>query len=430
MDTGNHSDAIWVSGYTTSSGVHVSGHWRTRNQPTRSPNAPATATSERASAPTATPGPVARRATPASECPGKVQAGLAELARRREASQSAGRPVLTDSTSTEPAPAAQGEADGQKRCHVCGQYSTAGHTCPGPAADYAGLNRDERLEAMKADLDEAVQTVMESGQLDTWLEAMASNGLTRWSASNRMLAMMQMNARDKSVDGLHLMGFKQWKNYDRSVTKGAQAVWILAPVTKTFTDEDDDGTEIKRRQVVGFKAVPVFDVSDTAGEPMPTSPVAAIDGHATPGTLVGLQDRVTAAGYQYQETTIADCNPETGAGAFGYTDPKNKTIVVDSRLSEADKVSTLSHELGHVHCGHVEAGMDAYRMHRGRMETEAEITSYLVNRSRGMPKHQADARAPAYIAAWSKGDRRTMREAMTTAVAASTTILEGQWPHT
>lgn len=128
---------------------------------------------------------------------------------------------------------------------------------------------------MKADLDEAVQTVMESGQLDTWLEAMASNGLTRWSASNRMLAMMQMNARGKSVDGLHLMGFKQWKNYDRSVTKGAQAVWILAPVTKTFTDEDDDGTEIKRRQVVGFKPVPVFDVSDTDGEPMPPSPVAA-----------------------------------------------------------------------------------------------------------------------------------------------------------
>src|SRR5699024_9865146 len=219
-----------------------------------------------------------------------------------------------------------------------------------------------------------------------------------------------------------------WKNYDRSVTKGAQAVWILAPVTKTFTDEDDDGTEIKRRQVVGFKPVPVFDVSDTEGKPMPPSPVAAIDGHATGGTLVGLQDRATAAGYQYQEATIADCDPETGTGTFGYTDPGNKTIVVDSRLSEADKVSPLSHELGHIHCGHAEAGMDVYRMHRGRLETEAEITSYLVNRSRGMPKQQADARAPGYIAAWSKSDPQILRTAMDTAVAASTKILDGPWP--
>ena len=63
-------------------------------------------------------------------------------------------------------------------------------------------------------------------------------------------------------------GFRQWKEVDRHVTKGARCFYILGPSVKTFTDTDDTGTEVKRQALVGFHAIPVFRAEDTDGEPL------------------------------------------------------------------------------------------------------------------------------------------------------------------
>ena len=47
-----------------------------------------------------------------------------------------------------------------------------------------------------------------------------------------------------------------------------------------------------------------------------------------------------------------------------------------------------------MHCGHVDADYQEYVRHRGRMETEAEMTAYMVNRSRGMSRHVAEGVLP------------------------------------
>ena len=62
------------------------------------------------------------------------------------------------------------------------------------------------------------------------------------------------------------------------------------------------------------------------------------------------------------------------------------------------------------------------------METEAEMTAYLVNRSRGMAASDAASFSPGYIAGWSKGDPKVMHAAMDTAVRAYNKIMEGSWP--
>lgn len=412
------AEQVWVEGYTTSRGVHVEGHFRRRT-----PNGVGSGSED-------SPGSAGGGA-PDRPNVGHLQGPAAGPAPAGDTSvQRPGRPGTLERL---PAAGEEPDDEGRRRCSMCGQYAGPGHQCPArpdglPDADYAGLGGPERVDKMLADLDESVRAIVESGQLQGWLDAMASNGLNRWSANNRLLAVMQLYQRGEPLDEVHLMGFRQWGELDRQVNKGAKAVWILAPVTRKFTRTDSDGEETEERRVVAFKAVPVFNVGDTHGKPLPGAPLTVSAGEATPGTVEGLQDRVGRAGYSYSEEEILGCQPDTGKGTLGFTEPTTKRIVVDSRLSSAMKASTLAHELGHVHCGHVAAALGEYGRHRGRMETEAEITAYLVNRSRGMSQAQVDAFSPGYIAGWSKGDPAVMRGAVDTAVKAYNKIMEGAWP--
>lgn len=327
---------------------------------------------------------------------------------------------------------------GAVKCDTCGQFMGAGHSCPDrlnqaidargqvaglPEAKYGDLKGDERVKAMVADLEQSVQAIVDSGQLNDWLSAMASNGMSRWSANNRLLAMVQMWQRGGDLNGLHLMGFRQWEKLNRKVTKGAKAIWILAPITRKVIEDDEE-----THRVVGFKGVPVFDVSDTSGDPLPGPPLTPVPGEATPGTLQGLRERVATAGYSYEEVEIPDCRPGTGEGTLGYTDPKTKKIVVDGRLSNAQKASTIAHELGHVHCGHVDGAYSEYQQHRGKFETEAEAAAFLTMSARGASKAQVGAFSPGYIAAWSKGEATVLRGALDKAVKAHNKIMEGEWP--
>lgn len=431
------SEQVWVEGYTTRSGVQVEGHFRRRGR--HHPCGDGTTAISQSEASAAK----GRSEALARPGPGEGSTGGSAVALREHPSRAvvrsgstSGGTRLRSSTATGVAAVEGGQeaaGQGQRRCGMCGEFAGDDHQCPArpkglPDADYAGMGGQERVEKMLADLDESVRVIVESGQLQGWLDAMASNGLNRWSANNRLLAVTQLYQRGESLENLHLMGFRQWANMDRQVNKGAKAVWILAPVTKRFTQTDSNGVETDEVRVVAFKGVPVFNISDTHGKPLPGALVTPSAGEATPGTVEGLQERVGRAGFSYSEEEIPGCQPATGMGTLGYTEPETKRIVVDRRLGSPMKASTIAHELAHVHCGHVAAQPGEYRRHRGRMETEAEITAYLVNRSRGMSKGQVDAFSPGYIAGWSKGDPSVMRGAIDVAVKAHSKIMEGEWP--
>lgn len=325
-----------------------------------------------------------------------------------------------------------GGGDG-RRCAECGQFGAGQeHRCPVPgglpAGEYGGLKGEDRTKAMLADLQGAVAAIVESGQLRRWLDAMSSNGLHRWSMNNRLLALMQLVQRGEAIEDAHLMGFRQWEGLNRRVRKGEKAVWILAPMTRKIIEEDGSGRREERVIVTGFRGVPVFNISQTDGDPLPASPVVAPAGDATPGTWDGLRSRVAKAGYRYQEEEIPGCNPVTGSGTLGYTTlGEPKEVVVDARLGGAQKAAVVAHELGHIHCGHIEAGGQDYLAHRGQKETEAEMTAYMVCRARGMDRGDADAFAAGYIASWSRGDQGLIVAAMDRATRAFNTIMEGEW---
>lgn len=78
---------------------------------------------------------------------------------------------------------------------------------------------------------------------------------SQWSLGNQLLMLM--------ADTTDARGFNQWKEVGRFVKKGAQAIYILAPVTRKVPAEEEDGNE--KVVPVGFTTVPVFRYEDTDG---------------------------------------------------------------------------------------------------------------------------------------------------------------------
>lgn len=298
---------------------------------------------------------------------------------------------------------------------------------------YAEIKGDERTAAILQDLHSAVEQIAQSGRIEQWLDAMATNGLRRWSANNRLLALLQLQERAQQrpelLDDVHMMSFRQWdKEHGRKVIKGERAIWILAPRTRRVEEEKADGSKTSRTIVTGFTAVPVFNITQTQGPDLPRSPIRPGNGEVPQGVLTGLRDRVAASGYTYREEELPDAHPELGTGTLGYTDPSAKVIVVDSRLSPHQKASTIAHELAHVHVGHVDAAPGEYRQHRGQMETEAEAAAYLTCRKLGIDRDSSEAFSPAYIAGWMAQKGADFQTALGRAVKAADIILDGDWP--
>jgi len=83
----------------------------------------------------------------------------------------------------------------------------------------------------------------------------------KWSWHNQLLVALSGTTDAR--------GIKQWRDAGRKIMKGTKALWILAPCIKTVAGEDDNGKEVERKIVYGFRGVPVFAVEDTEGEPLP-----------------------------------------------------------------------------------------------------------------------------------------------------------------
>lgn len=299
-------------------------------------------------------------------------------------------------------------------------------------------DRDERAEQMKTDLHNAVMDLVSSGKLGDYLEAMRLNRANHWSTSNRVLAGIQLARREGLKDPNDIVArirqldcgsFKQWQARGRTPVKGSKALYVYAPVTawRTEKDKNDPSKEVKRKIMVGVKPMATFDVSQTEGDPVPQSLAEPFTGKVAEGTVPAMKQRVTELGYECKEQVIPGCDPVKLTGTLAYVRPTTKELVVDERLTDEEKASALAHELGHIECGHTEGDIAEYHQHRGRMETEAEAFAYMMMRERGVEAKEAEAFAPGYIAGWSRGDSKTVTQALDRASKAFRTSRDAMW---
>lgn len=165
-----------------------------------------------------------------------------------------------------------------------------------------------------------------------------------WSLANQVMAFIQTGGE------LDCRGFKQWQSVERKVRKGAQAVYILGPLTKKIEEEENGEEKII---VFGFRSIPVFPLSATEGKPLPQFDYA-------PAELPPLYEVAERLG-----VTVSYGPVEESAG--GWYNPGRKHIHLG-----AHHTPLFFHELAHAAHDSIESlkgGQDA------EQETVAELTA-------------------------------------------------------
>jgi len=279
----------------------------------------------------------------------------------------------------------------------------------------------DKLTALHEQISDGVAALVQSQGWRTMLDTAAK--FHSYSLGNLLLIGAQ------APQATRVAGFRRWQSLGRQVRKGERGIAILAPCTyrpkaaerpesaapagpePATTCSGGAVPDAGGKQVRGFRAVHVFDVAQTEGDPLPEVVPSLLVGQAPAGLWDDLANQVTGYGYALER---GDC-----AGANGYTDPTRRVVRVRDDIDDAHAVKVLAHELGHLECGHV-TDLPTYLTCRGRCEVEAESVAYVVAAAHGL---DASGYTFAYVAGWAGGDLTGVRQAAETVTKAARTIL-------
>jgi len=203
----------------------------------------------------------------------------------------------------------------------------------------------------------------QSDELKKYLQTMSR--FHQYSLRNVMLIALQ------KPSATHVAGFHTWKKLDRFVKKGENGIVIIAPlVYKKETVENNDNSP-NVTEINGFKAVYVFDISQTDGDELPE--FARVQGDPSHYQEI-LGNFISANGItlEYSDTLHAD-----GCSTGG-------KITIRSGLSQAQDFSVKVHELAHEFLHHT-----GEKLSKTQKETEAEAVAYVVCQSVGLDTNTA-----------------------------------------
>lgn len=182
-------------------------------------------------------------------------------------------------------------------------------------------------EKMIEEADAKFLEYMKGGRYAELIGTMPNLG--RYSLRNQMLILMQ-NPKATCVNGMNAWNYKR-----RHIEKGQTAIKIIAPkfASQVSTDKDGNITEKTLDTVTGYEINFVYDVSQTAGEPVKDvfSDSTALDRYDTITAAI----KSTAKGFDF--TT----HEETEDESHGILDTLNKTISVRADLSKEDALRVL-----------------------------------------------------------------------------------------
>lgn len=278
--------------------------------------------------------------------------------------------------------------------------------------------REARLEVLQQQLADSVAALVTG---EDWKRTLTFAAQFRSrSLNNTMLIYAQHHSafKDGRVPGptpSYVAGFHQWLSLGRHVVKGQHGYGILAPVTARFASvntshaaswrrlsrgEKPGPAETVRSKLVGLKPAHVWDVSQTAGDPVPELPrPALLHGQAPAGLWDGLADQITALGFELRLVSSAAAI----GGANGLTDFLSREVSIRVDMDEAAQVKTLAHEVGHVllHAPRkkvisTDLAADA-TLHRRVAEVEAESIALMVGAAHGL---DTSSYTVPYVSTW------------------------------
>ena len=281
---------------------------------------------------------------------------------------------------------------------------------PGEDVKFDDAPRSDRSEKVKGLLDDLEQNIQSIDSWDELAERMAFySQFHQYSSRNALLIYIQNPAA--SVVG----SYKKMAEMGLQVRKGEKAMSVLAPLLVNDKEHlDADGNPQKK--LVGFKTVPVFDISQCDEIPgFEETHQSTIFKRArskmAPGEVPpGMREAITKAIESYGYTVRGE--DRSLLGATGLTIPSEKSVVFTSTSSEIGQVGTLAHELGHIMLGHADAhhsGTPADPNDHAIKEVAAEAVSYVLLNAWGVSNDQNTA--DLYASSWSHGSNEIFREA-------------------
>lgn len=283
---------------------------------------------------------------------------------------------------------------------------------------HSRATREAKLEALQHQLSASVAALVTG---EDWKRALTFAAQFRArSFNNTMLIYAQHYAaygegRVPEPTPTYVAGFHQWLSLGRHVEKGQHGYGILAPVTARFASRNPSDAaawhrlargekpaagEVVKSKLIGLKATHVWDVTQTAGEPVPELPRPdLLHGGAPTGLWDGLADQITARGFELRLVSSAAAI----GGANGITDFLSREVSIRMDMDDAAQVKTLAHELGHVllHAPpenqlSTELAADA-TLHRGVAEVEAESVALMVAAAHGL---DTSSYTVPYVSTW------------------------------
>ena len=270
------------------------------------------------------------------------------------------------------------------------------------------MTEKQKVKEITDRLEAGLKELFESEKYKSYLSTMSK--FHNYSFNNTLLIALQ------KPEATLVAGYKAWqKNFERHVNKGEKAIRILAPAPYKIKEErdkldpvtgemmfDENGMPQKEETEVtipAFRAVSVFDVSQTDGKPIPE-----LEAQELLSTVEGYEDFVQALMNVFPVPVSFEDIP---GDSKGYFDTVEKRIAVQKNMSESQTLKTMVHEVAHsmLHDKEVNQSMDVPAKDRNTKEVEAESVAFTVCQHFGIDTSEYSF---GYIAGWSSG--RDMKE--------------------
>lgn len=270
------------------------------------------------------------------------------------------------------------------------------------------MSEKQKVKEITDKLEAGLKELFESEKYKSYLSTMSK--FHNYSFNNTLLIAMQ------KPEATLVAGYQAWqKNFERHVNKGEKAIRILAPAPYKIKEErdkldpvtgemmfDENGVPQKEETEVtipAFRAVSVFDVSQTDGKPIPELEVNELL-----STVEGYEDFVQAL---MNISPVPIAFEDIPGDSKGYFSTAEKRIAVQENMSESQTLKTMVHEVAHsmLHDKEVNQSMDIPVKDRNTKEVEAESVAFTVCQHFGIDTSDYSF---GYIAGWSSG--RNMKE--------------------
>jgi antirestriction protein ArdC len=289
------------------------------------------------------------------------------------------------------------------------------------------LSPEERAERLAKAFDEIETAVGKITTSDDWQRYLDFQGkFHNYSARNCLWLLAQAEQRKMELG--QVASYRAWQKMGRNVNKGEHGYKVLAPIVykheksaeeieadrrnvgaiKSSTGLPADPDAPTERHVRGFRLETVFDVSQTSGEPLPTSPaIQRLEGECPPEIIDAIRAEIEGMGYEVKPTNgnLAGWSDSTN----GRTLPGAKAVQIRDDLSPAQTAKTLTHELAHIVMEHTNSDVQA--------ETEAESVAYITMKHFGIDSGDYSF---GYVSSWAKDTAVVQRSAETIRKTATT----------